>query len=574
MIDSQRSPLADFSMGSAIGVMNETHEAGADVPDRALGVTPMITRSTTPAESPSKWSIRSLYARVQGKPKQRSPLCERTNNTSINKMPKTPKKVTWPEDGPVTVTKRFVKHEAMSHPSPSSSREDSSILSSVLSDLSPRLSPKMQEEEEEEEAVMSPSHQLQTSTHADWSLGTIPSKESDPINPVSTSEHRDVIYSSGKEQTISSSSSSDSEVSGQPVETPKRSSTADPSTPPAHLSPKFEELTLSTRRSSLRRREKEDKAQKLKDAIAAEEKARKDKEAEEKARKEKEAAEERARIKAEEDEKKRRKTGDRRIPIETVIQPLPPGWDEKVRINMAKGKREQLALTSIGNPLTRRDFGMVLPQPRSEDDPSGWLNDEIISGYLQAVVDYGHQTLGHPRGATHRMHAFTPFFYTTLKERGYDGVKRWSSRAKIGGNDLKNIEYVFIPCNPSKNHWTLVVVSPVRKTIEVFDSMHSSSVDKVNTTKLWLRGELGRAYVDSEWTVVEDPTYCGRGKGPTQNNINDCGVFAVTTAKMIVLQVDPMAVSAKDMPLQRRRVVAELLNGGFSGDFEPHVVFE
>ena len=119
----------------------------------------------------------------------------------------------------------------------------------------------------------------------------------------------------------------------------------------------------------------------------------------------------------------------------------------------------------------------------------------------------------------------------------------------------------------------MVVVSPVRKTIEVFDSMHGDSRDKVATTKLWLKGELGRSYVESEWTVVEDPVYRGRGKGPTQNNINDCGVFAVTTAKMIVLGVDPMAVSAGDMPLQRRRLVAELLNGGFSGEFEPRVVF-
>ena len=600
-IDSPRSPLAESPMEAVVDVMNDTQEAVPDASGHTQGATPVSARSpvisssattaTTPAKSPSKWSMRSFYARVRGKPKKRSPLCERVNNANVHKVPKTPKKVNWPEKGPVTGTKRFVENEPMSHPSPASSREDSSILSSVPSDFSPQSAPTMQEEEEEEEeeeeTALHPAHQAYPLTSAgnDWGMSPISSNESHVSNSTSTNEHTDATHKPGEEQTISSSSSSDNEVSVQSVQTPTNAAAADPPTPPSNLSPKFEELAISNRRSSLRRREKEDQEQKLKDAIAAEEKARKEKkeaeekarkekeEAEEKTRKDKEEAEERARIKAEEEEE-RKKDGGRRIPVERVIQSLPPGWDEKVRINMAKGMREQLAMTSVGNPLTRRDFGMILPQSGTGDDPSGWLNDEIISGYLQAVVDHGHRAMGHPRGAKPRMHAFNPFFYTTLKERGYDAVKRWSTRAKIGGNDLKTVEYVFIPCNPSKMHWTLVVVSPVRKTIEVFDSMHGHALDKVNTTKSWLRGELGRSYVDSEWTVVEDPGYRGLGKGPTQNNVNDCGVFTVTTAKMVVLGVDPMAVSANDMPLQRRRLVAELLNGGFSGEFEPRVVFE
>ena len=608
-IDSPRSPLADVSLihlqlgmnpsaainqlgsplsasltESASDATAATQGTGPNISDHTGSTTPVPWRSpptsplsplTTVPTSSSKWSIRSLYPRFQGKPKKRSPLCERINNSNIHKLPKTPKRVTWPEHGPVTATKRFIKNEAMSHPSPSSSREDSSILSSVPSDLSPQPSPTAQEEEEEV-ASLPPYHACPPEfADDDRNTSHISSNENDVSGSVSTTEHINKVPNHREEQTLNSSSSSDNEASVKSFGTPTKTAAADPSTPPSQLSPKLEQLTISSRRSSLRRREKEDQAQRLREAIAAEEKARKDKEeAEEKARKEKEEAEERARIKAEEEEEERKRTAGRRVPVEKVIQSLPPGWDEKLRINMAKGMREQLAMTSVGNPLTRRDFGMVLPQPGTGDDPSGWLNDEIISGYLQAVVDYGHQAMGHPRGAKPKMHAFNPFFYTTLRDRGYDAVKRWSSRAKIGGNDLKNVEYVFIPCNPTRSHWTLVLVSPVRKTIEVFDSMHGSSLDKVNTAKSWLKGELGRSYVDSEWTVIEDPEHPGRGKGPVQNNANDCGVFAVTTAKMVVLGVDPMAVSAQDMPMQRRRVVAELLNGGFSGEFEPRVVFD
>ena len=571
---SGESPM-DVAVEAAVDAPTRAHEASANNTDHTHGPTPVLSRSppkspsptaiTTPAELPSKWSIRSLYARVQGKPKKRSPLGERVNNANVHQVPKTPKKVTWPESGPVTGTKRFIKNEAMSHPSPASSREDSSILSSVPSDFSPPPSPTQQEQDEED--ALSPSSQLRP---FGWSLSLSSSNENDVFNAMSIVDHIDAVHKSGEGQTDRSSSSSENEASNASVETSTETAAEDPSTPPGQLSSTFGKLRLSSRRSSIHQRKQDEKDRKK----AAEEKARKDREeAEEQARKDREEAAERARIKAEEEEE-RRKTGGRRIPTERVIQPLPPGWIEKVRINMAKGMREQLALTSVGNPLTRRDFGMVLPQVGSGDDPSGWLNDEIISGYLQAVVDHGHRAMGHPRGAKPRMHAFSPFFYTSLKERGYDAVKRWSNRAKIGGNDLKAVEYVFIPCNPSKSHWTLVVVSPVRKTIEVFDSMHGPSSDKVATTKLWLKGELGRSYVDSEWTVIEDPVHGGRGKGPTQNNVNDCGVFAVTTAKMLVLGVDPMAVSAGDMPLQRRRLVAELLNGGFSGEFEPRVVFK
>ena len=598
--DSQGSLLAASSLEPAVGALSDTHEAGPNIPYHKGSATTIPLRSpptslsammtTAPAKLPSKWSFRSLYSRIQGKPKHRSPLCERINNGNVRKLPpKTPKRVTWPENGPVTGTKHFVKHRAIFHPSPTSSREDSSILSSVPSDFSPQPSPTMQEEEEEEEeeAASNPPYQAYppTSSGGDRSMSPISSSESMVLDLGSTIERTDAVQKPGEEPALNPGSSSDNEARDNPVETPTKTTAADPSTPPSQLFPKLEELTISTRRSSLRRREKEDQAKKLRETLAAEEKARKDREeaeakarkdkeeAEGKARKDKEEAEEKARIKTEEEEERKR-TGGRRIPMERVIESLPPGWEEKVRINMAKGMREQLAMTSVGNPLTRRDFGMVLPQSGTGDDPIGWLNDEIISGYLQAVVDHGHRAMGHPRGAKPRMHAFSPFFYTTLKERGYDAVKRWSNRAKIGGNDLKNVEYVFIPCNPSRSHWTLVVVSPVRKTIEVFDSMHGASSDKVNTTKAWLRGELGSSYIDSEWLVVEDPIYPGRGKGPLQNNSSDCGVFAVTTAKMLVLGVDPMAVSAQDMPLQRRRLVAELLNGGFSGEFEPRVVFE
>ena len=51
-----------------------------------------------------------------------------------------------------------------------------------------------------------------------------------------------------------------------------------------------------------------------------------------------------------------------------------------------------------------------------------------------------------------------------------------------------------------------------------------------------------------------------RKDGPKQNNNYDCVVFAITTAKLILLGYGPVgAYDAAVMPAQRIRVVAELM---------------
>ena len=367
----------------------------------------------------------------------------------------------------------------------------------------------------------------------------------------------------------SSSSDSDSSENSQTNKRLGLSSikSSEDGTLPHELQELTSELTISPRRRSGRQQAIEEKH-------AKERAAREQKEAEEKAQREREEAELRAQI-AREAEAQRERLGIRRYTKDPIIQPLSTEWNTKVDEALARGPASQVATTSTGNPITRRDIGKVLPQPNTGDDPAGWLNDEVIAAYLQAVVDLGHAQVGHRRTDIPKFHAFNTFFYTNLQRPGgYDNVKRWARRAKIGGRDLEEVERVFIPVNASGAHWTLAVVSPTRKTIEYFDSMHGSASAVVANVRAWLAGELGSAYDADEWIFREDDERLrGRGQGPTQNNYSDCGVFAATTAKMVVLGVEPCAVTAGDMPLQRRRMVAELLNGGFSGDFEPLLEF-
>lgn len=350
-------------------------------------------------------------------------------------------------------------------------------------------------------------------------------------------------------------------ISGLPA-TPSlrrlKSVAVSPPVTPENVASSLSSLGVSSRRSSSRL-----------DQIAAEEQVKRDQAAALEAKEaERKAQEEAARRAAEEarEAEERIRLGIRRMPRRAVIEPLTASWEDQVARAMQTGSlQREVARTSTGEIIKRRDFGYVLPQD-GIDDPAGWLNDTMITAYLQAVVDYGQTMRGVRRGTLPKIHAFSTFFYTNLTTKGYESVRRWATRAKFGGKDLLDMEKIFIPINKGGNHWVLAHINPQTKTIEYFDSFHGSARSVFDNIKVWLKAELRDAFVDSEWTLSQNG-------GPTQSNGSDCGVFCATTAKMIVLGVDPKAFSADDIPTQRRRMLAEIMNGGFSGDFVPSVEF-
>ncbi|KAH0846570.1 hypothetical protein AYO21_12054 [Fonsecaea monophora] len=225
------------------------------------------------------------------------------------------------------------------------------------------------------------------------------------------------------------------------------------------------------------------------------------------------------------------------------IVPLTEEWEQKI----------QTALRHGHGTFKPRDLTRVVPlNAQSSGGTDQWLNDEVINGYLKLVVAHGRQNDRPTQVPTH--HAFVSFFFNNLESRGYDSVKRWASRAKIGGKNLLETEAVFIPVN-SGSHWTLCVVSGKNRTIAHYNSLRGNGRRYVNVVKSWVAAELGTAYKESEWTLLE------AGESPQQTNMDDCGVFTITSARQIMLGLTPMSYSAEMIPLQRRRIVAELVNG-------------
>jgi len=228
----------------------------------------------------------------------------------------------------------------------------------------------------------------------------------------------------------------------------------------------------------------------------------------------------------------------------------------------------KIATSHKGTDLNRQAFGTCLPQPGSSDRSNGWLNDEIITAYLEHVVAYAEgQTTDSPRpktarGATPKVVAFTSFFWSRFLEAGWKGVERWPKRMGIEGKKLLEAELVFVPIN-SGMHWTLLVIKPKERCMQYYDSLYTTGAPIMNKAREWLQGQLGDDYDDDEWIARI-------AASPKQTNTSDCGVFTITTAKMIMLGWDPYyAYGAAEIPVQRQRILAELMNGGFHGDFPP-----
>jgi Ulp1 family protease len=222
---------------------------------------------------------------------------------------------------------------------------------------------------------------------------------------------------------------------------------------------------------------------------------------------------------------------------------------------MSAPSNRVLGSTLYGAELTKKDLLSCYQDLE-------WLNDEVINGHLALTVDYLREKANNTgRNVRPKYFALSTFFYPKLRDGGYKGVSRWARRGKIEGEHLLDVETVFVPVH-QQSHWTLLVVSPANKTIEYFDSLGSRWRSFVDTIKEWLEGELGEKYVEDEWTVLRTPS-------PRQDNGSDCGVFLLTTAKAVALGLEPTAYGPGDVPLLRKKIVAELLNSGFRGDLDP-----
>lgn len=315
---------------------------------------------------------------------------------------------------------------------------------------------------------------------------------------------------------------------------------------------------LEQKQKALKRQLERERVFKLKQKEAAKKKA-----AEEKARKqaeqEKLEAERKAQEKATQEE-----LADDYLNFGAVITPLDKEWHKTVNDAMsAKNPLKVLARGTNGVEITRRDFGHILPQEGTADDPAGWLNDEIVNAFMESITVASNQKRGMKKGDGQVPYyaSYQTGWWKTYNEKGVKGLERWSRRKGIQGENLLKCKFIFFPINTG-SHWTLVVIDPFLKRIKYLDSLNRRDAARFFLfARRWLKMELGDKYVAEDWTDDDD-------RSSQQDNSNDCGVFVCFNALATVKYHPYWTVKASDMPQARRLLAAILINGGLHGRYE------
>jgi sentrin-specific protease 1 len=253
----------------------------------------------------------------------------------------------------------------------------------------------------------------------------------------------------------------------------------------------------------------------------------------------------------------------RRWPKKALIAPLEPVWDAKVDrlVSQLASASESTVISQTlkGIDLNALAFRRLLGK-------GSWLSDESINAYIEFAVEAGNEAIatdmsiiGEKPSTLPKIIAHNSFFWPKLTTHGPASTIRLMKRMKVEGSSLLEVDTILVPVNLN-SHWTLIVVRPVARTIEYLDSLGGSHHKFVYHMKEWLKTILGKAYIDSEWTVLA--TKCA-----IQSNGYDCGVFLCTNALCVIFGLDTWCYKGHDMTQQRKNIAAVLLNRGFQGAF-------
>jgi len=173
-----------------------------------------------------------------------------------------------------------------------------------------------------------------------------------------------------------------------------------------------------------------------------------------------------------------------------------------------------------------------------------WLNDEVINFYLNLICKRAEADTDLPS-----VYAFQTFFYTTLSQRGYAGVKRWTRKVDVFAYDIW-----LIPVH-LQVHWCMAVVNLPEKKIEYYDSMLGGNPLVFQLLTDYIVSESNdkkKQAIDlSDWELIE------RRDIPTQQNGSDCGMFSCKFAEYASRKAK-VDFSQRNMPYFRQRMVYEI----------------
>ncbi|KAK8093680.1 hypothetical protein PG997_000365 [Apiospora hydei] len=243
-----------------------------------------------------------------------------------------------------------------------------------------------------------------------------------------------------------------------------------------------------------------------------------------------------------------------RKPKRNWITDLSEEWEQRVAESMKKSNITCSPPEAV--TMTPRDFNRMIPDGQ-------WLNDSCVQAALTELATAVNKSAGLVlKQDTPKCVALGTFFWTTLRDKGPENKERMMKRTwGMTPLNFLDIETIIMPINES-SHWTFILIRPQRREVAYIDSFGGKGEQKVFKALGFIEVFLGPArWKSNEWNVLDDLHV------PSQHNGYDCGMFVITNSIFIALGLDPNTYSEAELPLQRRRIAAVLLNGGFKGDF-------
>jgi len=184
-----------------------------------------------------------------------------------------------------------------------------------------------------------------------------------------------------------------------------------------------------------------------------------------------------------------------------------------------------------------------------------WLDDNVINFYMEMINERSRA----PGSKQPKVWAVSTFFFASLCDKGYPGVRRWSKRQKV---DVFSLKYLIVPVHLGV-HWTISVIDFEVRTITFYDSMGSPS----NGYNEILHDYLQQEHKHYKGTELPDPDgwqlISARRDSPQQNNGSDCGVFSCCIAENASRNggFGGWNFDQSMMPNIRRKMALEIKNG-------------
>ncbi|KAI1766887.1 cysteine proteinase [Hypoxylon sp. FL1150] len=243
-----------------------------------------------------------------------------------------------------------------------------------------------------------------------------------------------------------------------------------------------------------------------------------------------------------------------------LIVPLSAEWEQRALDAPTNGHTSEIKWQGDnhkdGVQLSPYDFSRLVPHEK-------WLNDNAIQAALLHLAIYINDAAGVvPKKSTPKCIALSSQYWSSyLSDKKNKLYPRGLSRTwGVRPDNFLDIDTVLIPVN-SGVHWTVIVIRPSRRSIAYLDSYNASPIEHLRQARGWLQQFLGAKYAANEWRHEQFDV-------PRQSNTHDCGMFVITNSIYVALGIDPYCYDEADLPLQRRRIAAMLLHGGFSGPFD------